>query len=75
MGKGAKKNMEKDAKKDTGGQEESAWTLCLSSDWDIYGGKRSAGKERGRIFSAKDGKLTVDLPAFGALYLMKGSGR
>ena len=75
VGKGAKKNMEKDAKKDTGGQEESAWTLCLSSDWDIYGGKRSAGKERGRIFSAKDGKLTVDLPAFGALYLMKGSGR
>lgn len=69
-----KKNAEKEAKKDAGGQEENAWALCLSSDWDIYGGKRSAGKERGGIFLVKDGKLTVDLPAFGALYLIKGSG-
>ena len=57
------------------GQGDGSYELCLSSDWDIYGGKRNVGKERGRIFSGKNGKLTVDLPAFGALYLMKDSGR
>ena len=50
---------------------ERCYELCLSSDWDIYGGTGEAGKERGKRIHTENGILVIDLPAFGALYLMR----
>ncbi|HJA92270.1 MAG TPA: 1,4-alpha-glucan branching protein GlgB [Candidatus Eisenbergiella merdipullorum] len=51
--------------------QEGCFELCLSSDWDIYGGTQPAAGEKGKLLSSRDGALFLDLPAFGGLYLMK----
>ena len=56
-------------------KEESSFTLRLSSDWDIYGGTKSAAVERGKSLVTEGGALVVDIPAFGALYLVRDGGK
>lgn len=64
-------NPEGQEKKVGAKREEGGYTLCLSSNWDIYGGTGEAGKERGKRIRTENGTLAIDLPAFGALYLMR----
>lgn len=47
--------------------EEGVYEAILDSEQDIYGGQ-AMGK---KCWETKDGKLTVDLPAFSAVFLVK----
>ena len=47
-------NPEGEEKKDGAKREEGGYTLCLSSNWDIYGGTGEAGKERGKAHSYRE---------------------